>query len=65
MVWVGGLGFESGYPSVTMPFVFVDPIGKSESKPPGPKPPIIHWLNDALIKEDPSVVFSISFDLVD
>ena len=25
MVWIGGLGFESGYHLVTIPFIFEDP----------------------------------------
>ena len=33
---VGGLGFESGYLQVTIPFIFRGI--QSESKPPGPKP---------------------------
>ena len=33
----GGLGFESGYPQVTILFIS---RRSEESKPPGPKPPI-------------------------
>ena len=34
VVWLGGLGFESGYPQVAIPFIFADPRN--------PKPPIYH-----------------------
>ena len=37
MVWIGGLGLQSRFPFIR---------GSQESKPPGPKPPIYHYVVD-------------------